>query len=127
ATIDGESSFVVGGRSPLPPSFDRFPTALLPTFSVQLEPRDRYRVELAADAIFAMQQTTSTPLAPFLVRDPSEVRGALLVVGTASTAEALNAPVSTDGFRLRDIDGRVWDEYRPTESFGAMQAFERGG
>jgi hypothetical protein len=127
ATIDGGSSLVVGGRNPLPPSFDRFPSALLPTFSVLLEPRDRYRVELAATTIHAMQETTARPLAPFVVRDAAEVRGALLAIGTSGLAEALDAPLATDGFRLRDGDGRVWDEYRPTESYGAMQAFERNG
>jgi hypothetical protein len=127
ATIDGGSSLIVGGRNPLPPSFDRFPSSLLPTFSVLLEPRDRYRVELAATTINAMQETTRSPLAPFVVRDANEVRGALLAVGTTGLAEALDAPLATDGFRLRDLDGRVWDEYRPTESYGAMQAFERNG
>ena len=127
ATIDGGSSLVIGGRNPLPPSFDRFPSTLLPTFSVLLEPRDRYRVELAATTIHAMQETTSSPLAPFVVRDANEVRGALLAVGTTGLAEALDAPLATDGFRLRDLDGRVWDEYRPTESYGAMQAYERNG
>jgi hypothetical protein len=127
ATIDGGSSLIVGGRNPLPPSFDRFPSALLPTFSVLLEPRDRYRVELAATTINAMQETTTSPLAPFVVRDANEVRGALLAVGTTGMAEALDAPLATDGFRLRDLDGRVWDEYRPTESYGAMQAYERNG
>jgi hypothetical protein len=127
ATIDGGSALVVGGRNPLPPSFDRFPSTLLPTFSVLLEPRDRYRVELAATTIHAMQETTTRPLAPFVVRDAAEVRGALLAIGTTGLAEALDAPLASDGFRLRDGDGRVWDEYRPTESYGAMQAFERDG
>jgi hypothetical protein len=127
ATIDGGSSLIIGGRNPLPPSFDRFPSALLPTFSVLLEPRDRYRVELAATTINAMQETTAWPLAPFVVRDADEIRGALLAVGTTGLAEALDAPLATDGFRLRDIDGRVWDEYRPTESYGAMQAYLRNG
>ena len=127
ATIDGGSSLVIGGRNPLPPSFDRFPSAMLPTFSVLLEPRDRYRVELAATTINAMQETTTYPLAPFVVRDAGEIRGSLLAVGTTGLAEALDAPLSSDGFRLRDTDGRVWDEYRPTESYGAMQAYERGG
>lgn len=127
ATIDGGSALVIGGRNPLPPSFDRFPSSLLPTFSVLLEPRDRYRVELAATTIHAMQETTTSPLAPFVVRDAAEVRGALLAVGTTGLAEALDAPLATDGFRLRDTDGRVWDEYRPTDSYGAMQAYQRDG
>lgn len=127
ATIDGESALLLGGESPIAPSFDRFPSALLPTFSVLLEPRDRFRVELAADVIHAMQHTTTTPLAPFLVRDQAEIRGALLAVGTSNTAEVLGAPLATDGFRLRDQAGQVWDEYRPTESYGAMQAWVQNG
>lgn len=126
ATVDGESAILLGDRSPMPPSFDRFPSALVPAFSVLLEPRDRFRVELAATMIHAMQGTTTTPLEPFVVRDAAELRGAVLAVGTTNTAELLDAPLGTDGFRLRDATGRVWDEYRPTESFGAMQAFARG-
>lgn len=127
ATIDGTSGFVTEQRMALPPSFDRFPSALLPTFSVLLEPRDRYRVELAATVIGAMQQTTVTPLAPFVVRDDNEIRGALLAVGTTPLAERLDAPVSTDGFRLRDVNGRTWDEYRPDAPYAAMQAFRWDG
>ncbi len=127
ATIDGASAFITESRLTVPPSFDRFPAAMLPTFSVMLEPRDRYRVELAAGVIGAMQRTTVTPLAPFVVRDAGEARGALLAVGTTPLAEALDAPVSSDGFRLRDIEGRVWDEYRPSESYAAMQAYRHQG
>ena len=126
-TVDGESAFLTEASLPMAPSFDRFPAAMLPTFSVLLEPRDRFRVELAATTIAALQRTTVTPLAPFLVRDAGELRGAVLAVGTGGTAAALDAPVSTDGFRLRDTRGQVWDEYRPTESYAAIQAFERGG
>jgi hypothetical protein len=127
ATVHGESSLLLGDRLPMPPSFDRFPAALVPAFSVLLEPRDRYRVELAATMVHAMQGTTTTPLEPFVVRDVAEIRGALLAVGTPTTAEQLEAPLSTDGFRLRDVNGRVWDEFRPTDSYGAMQAYERQG
>jgi hypothetical protein len=84
-------------------------------------------VELAATMVHAMQGTTATALQPFLVRDPTELRGAVLAVGTSNTAEQLAAPLSTDGFRLRDVTGRVWDEYRPSESYGAMQAFAQDG
>lgn len=127
ASIDGTSAFITETRLAVPPSFDRFPATLLPTFSVLLEPRDRYRVDLAARVIGAMQATTVTPLAPFVVRDPGEARGALLAVGTGALAEALDAPLSSDGFRLRDVDGRVWDEYRGTEPYGAMQAYHHNG
>lgn len=127
ATIDTTSTFVLAPTPPLVPSFDRFPAALVPGFSVLLEPRDRFRVELAATAIGAMQATTQTPLVPYLVRDLAEVRGSLLAVGTGTMAQALDAPVSTDGFRLRDLTGRVWDEYAPTASYGAMQAFVHEG
>ncbi|MGD9524066.1 MAG: cellulose biosynthesis cyclic di-GMP-binding regulatory protein BcsB [Gemmatimonadales bacterium] len=127
ATVLGESAFVLGGGEPFPPSYERFPAALVPEFSVLLEPRDRFRVELAATMIEAMQRTTATPMAPVLLRDAAEARGALLAVGTASLADRLGAPLATDGFRLRDTDGRVWDEYVPSQSYGAMQAFQADG
>lgn len=127
ASLDDRSAFIVGGGASLPPSFDRFPAAMVPAFSVLLEPRDRFRVELAARAVTAMQQTTTTPLAPFVVRDRDEARGALLAIGTDPLAVALDAPLSGEGFRLRDREGRTWDEYAPTESFAAMQAFRRDG
>lgn len=127
ATVLGESAFVLGGGEPFPPSFERFPSALVPEFSVLLEPRDRFRVELAATMIEAMQRTTATPMAPVLLRDAAEARGALLAVGTANLADQLDAPLATDGFRLRDTDGRVWDEYLPSQSYGAMQAFRAEG
>lgn len=127
ATLDDRSSFLLTDGSTLAPSFDRFPSALVPAFSVLMEPRDRFRVELATRAIGAMQQTTVTPLSPFVVRDLAEVRGALLAIGTGTLATALDAPLSGDGFRMRDTQGRVWDEYAPTESFAAMQAFTRDG
>lgn len=127
ATIFGESAFVLGHTDRFAPSFDRFPSALVPTFSVVLEPRDRFRVELAADLIGAMQQTTRQPLAPFVVRDAAEARGAVLAVGTPALAEQLDAPVASDGFRLRDLEGRVWDEYRTSDPFAVMQAYQAGG
>lgn len=127
ATLDDRSTFLMTDGSTLPASFDRFPSALVPAFSVLMEPRDRFRVELAAHTIGAMQQTTVTPLAPFVVRDFAEVRGALLAIGTGTTATALDAPLSGEGFRMRDAQGRVWDEYAPTESFAAMQAFTKDG
>lgn len=127
ATIDDRSTFVLTGDMPLAPSFDRFPAAFVPAFSVLMEPRDRFRVELAARAVGAMQQTTTTPLAPFVVRDRAEVRGALLAIGNSTLAAALDAPIAGDGFRLRDLQGRVWDEYAPTESFAAMQAYTAEG
>src|SRR5690606_12425471 len=101
---------------------ERFPAALVPEFSVLLEPRDRFRVELAATMIEAMQRTTATPMAPVLLRDAAEARGALLAVGTASLADRLGAPRATDGFRLRDTDGRVLYRYLPPQSHGPMQA-----
>ncbi len=127
ATVDARSAFVLGDAGSLPPSFDRFPAAMVPAFSVLLEPRDRFRVELAARTIGAMQQTTTTPLAPFVVRDRADARGALLAIGTGPLAEALGAPLSGDGFQLRDLEGRIWDAYAPTASFAAMQAFREGG
>lgn len=127
ASLDDHSTFLVTDGSTLAPSFDRFPSALVPAFSVLMEPRDRFRVELATRAIGAMQQTTVTPLSPFVVRDFAEVRGALLAIGTGTMATALNAPLSGDGFRMRDTQGRIWDEYAPTESFAAMQAFTNNG
>ncbi|MDZ4259769.1 MAG: cellulose biosynthesis cyclic di-GMP-binding regulatory protein BcsB [Gemmatimonadales bacterium] len=127
ATIDDRSTFVLTGEMPLPPSFDRFPAAFVPAFSVLMEPRDRFRVELAARAVGAMQQTTTTALAPFVVRDRAEVRGSLLAIGNSTLATELDAPIAGDGFRLRDLQGRVWDEYAPTESFAAMQAYSADG
>ncbi len=127
ATLDDRSTFLLTDGSTLAPSFDRFPSALVPAFSVLMEPRDRYRVELAARTIGAMQETTVMPLAPFVVRDLAEVRGALLAIGTGTMATALDAPLSGDGFRMRDTQGRVWDEYAPTESFAAMQSFTNDG
>ena len=124
-TLDDRSTFLLTDGSTLAPSFDRFPSAFVPAFSVLLEPRDRFRVELAARAIGAMQQTTVTPLSPFVVRDLAEVRGGLLAIGTGALATALDAPLSGEGFRLRDMQGRVWDEYAPTASFAAMQSFTR--
>jgi hypothetical protein len=127
ATLDDRSTFLLTNGSALAPSFDRFPSAFVPAFSVLMEPRDRFRVDLAARAIGAMQQTTVTPLAPFVVRDLAEVRGALLAIGTGGMATALDAPLSGDGFRMRDTQGRVWDEFAPTQSFASMQSFTHDG
>lgn len=127
ATIDAGSAFVIDGTNRLPPGFARFPSAFLPGFSVLLEPRDRYRVELAATVIGAMQQTTRTPLAPALARDRAGATGPLLAVGTSSLADALEAPVHADGFRLRDRKGRIWDEFTPATSYAAMQGWQKGG
>ncbi|MEO5825004.1 MAG: hypothetical protein ABIR59_03890 [Gemmatimonadales bacterium] len=127
ATIDAASAFVIDGINRLPPGFARFPSAFLPGFSVLLEPRDRYRVELAATVIGAMQQTTRTPLAPALARDRAGAIGPLLAVGTSSLADELEAPVHADGFRLRDRKGRIWDEFTPGTSYAAMQGWQKGG
>ncbi|MEO5798566.1 MAG: hypothetical protein ABIZ70_00320 [Gemmatimonadales bacterium] len=127
ATIDNGSSFVTNGHSNIAPGFGRFPASFVPAFSVLLEPRDRFRVELASQIIGAMQQTTHTPLAPGLARDFAAATGPLLAVGTTGLANALDAPVHTDGFRLRDRAGKVWDEFTPTAPYAAMQGFERNG
>ena len=127
ATIDAASAFVIDGTDQLAPGFARFPSTFVPTFSVLLEPRDRYRVELAAIVIGAMQQTTRTPLTPALARDRAAATGSILAVGTSSLADALDAPVHSAGFRLRDRSGRVWDEFTPDAPYAAMQAYERNG
>ena len=127
ATVDASSAFVVDDDNRIAPGFGRFPSAFTPAFSVLLEPRDRFRVELAATVIGAMQQTTRTPLAPALARDRAAATGPLLAVGTASLADELDAPVHADGFRLRDRTGKVWDEFTPGTPYAAMQGWQRGG
>jgi|CXWL01.1.fsa_nt_gi hypothetical protein len=127
ATIDESSALVTEHGAPLAPGFGRFPSAFVPSFSVLLEPRDRYRVELAATTIGAMQQTTHTPLAPALARDAKEAVGPLLAVGTSNLADLLVAPIHSGGFRLRDKDGRVWDEFTPDAPYAAMQGWSGGG
>lgn len=127
ATIDNSSAFVTNGRNRIAPGFGRFPTSFVPAFSVLLEPRDRFRVELASQIIGAMQQTTRTPLAPGVARDLAAATGPLLAVGTTGLANALDAPVHSEGFRLRDRAGKVWDEFAPTAPFATMQGFERNG
>lgn len=127
ATIDDASAFVTEGQPGLPPGFGRFPAAYVPAFSVLLEPRDRFRVELASQVIHAMQQTTRTPLAPALARDAASATGPLLAVGGTGLADRLQAPVHGDGFKLRDRDGKVWDDFAPSAPYAAMQGWERGG
>jgi hypothetical protein len=127
ATIDDASAFVTDQSTPLPPGFGRFPSSFVPAFSVLLEPRDRFRVELATQLIGAMQQTTHTPLAPALARDRAAATGPLLAIGTTPLAEALNAPLQSEGVRLRDRSGTVWDEFSPDTSYGAMQAWHADG
>lgn len=127
ATIDNGSAFVTNGNTAMPPGFDRFPQAFVPAFSVLLDPVDRYRVELATTVIGAMQQTTRTPLAPALARDRASATGPLLAIGTGSLAEALDAPLRSDGVRLRDADGKVWDEFAPDAPYGAMQGWVHDG
>ncbi|MBK6494305.1 MAG: cellulose biosynthesis cyclic di-GMP-binding regulatory protein BcsB [Gemmatimonadales bacterium] len=127
ATIDEASAFVTERGAPLAPGFARFPSSFVPAFSVLLEPRDRFRVELAAATIGAMQQTTHTPLAPALARDAKEAVGPLLAVGTSNLADVLVAPIHSGGFRLRDKDGRLWDEFTPDAPYAAMQGWSAGG
>lgn len=127
ATIDNTSAFVTNGRSNVAPGFGRFPASFVPAFSVLLEPRDRFRVDLASQVIGAMQQTTRTPLVPGLARDFAAATGPLLAVGTTGLANALDAPVHTEGFRLRDRAGKVWDEFTPATPYATMQGWERNG
>jgi hypothetical protein len=126
-TIDNSSAFVTSSGTTLPPGFARMPQSFVPAFSVLLDPLDRFRVELAATVIGAMQQTTRTPLAPALARDRAAATGPLLAVGSASLAEALDAPLKSAGVRLRDRSGKVWDEFAPDAPYGAMQGWQRGG
>jgi hypothetical protein len=127
ATIDEASAFVTDLGAPVAPGFDRFPSAFVPAFSVLLEPRDRFRVELAAMTIGAMQQTTRTPLAPAVARDADEATGPLLAIGTSGLADALTAPIHSSGFRLRDREGKVWDEFTPGAPYATMQGWNAGG
>lgn len=127
ATIDNGSAFVTNGATAMPPGFARFPQAFVPAFSVLLEPVDRFRIELASSVIGAMQQTTRAPLAPALARDRASATGPLLAIGTGSLAEALDAPLRSDGVRLRDLNGKVWDEFAPDAPYGAMQGWVRNG
>jgi hypothetical protein len=118
---------VTNGTTAMAPGFGRFPQSFLPSFSVLLDPLDRFRVELASTVIGAMQATTRTPLAPALAPDLAGATGPLLAIGTGSLAEALNAPLRSDGVRLRDLDGKVWDEFAPDAPYGAMQGWVRNG
>ncbi len=127
ATIDNGSAFVTNGATAMPPGFSRFPQAFVPAFSVLLEPVDRFRVELATTVIGAMQQTTRAPLAPAIARDRVSATGPLLAIGTGGLAEALGAPLRSDGVRLRDLNGKVWDEFAPDAPYGAMQGWTRNG
>jgi hypothetical protein len=127
ATVDNTSGFVTDGNANLPPGFGRFPASFVPSFSVLLEPRDRFRVELATQVIGAMQQTTRTPLAPGLARDLASAVGPMLAIGTTGLANTLDAPVHSEGFRLRDRDGKVWDEFEPSAPYAVMQGWERNG
>ncbi len=127
ATIDNASAFVTNGTTAMAPGFGRFPQAFVPSFSVLLDPLDRFRVELAASVVGAMQQTTRTPLAPALARDLAAATGPLLAIGTSALAEALSAPLRSDGVRLRDLNGKVWDEFAPDAPYGAMQGWVRNG
>jgi hypothetical protein len=127
ATIDNASAFVTNGTTAMAPGFGRFPQSFVPSFSVLLDPLDRFRVELASTVIGAMQATTRTPLAPALARDLPSATGPLLAIGTGSLAEALDAPLRSDGVRLRDLNGKVWDEFAPDASYGAMQGWVRHG
>ncbi len=127
ATIDPQSAFLVDDGAVGTPGFDRFPSSLLPSFSVLLEPRDRYRVELATTLVGALQTTTSTPLAPALARDRAEATGPLVAVGGAGLADHLNAPVHSEAFRLRDRDGKVWDEFTPGTPYATMQGWYAQG
>ena len=127
ATIDNGSAFVTNGATTMAPGFARFPQAFVPAFSVLLEPVDRFRLELATTVIGAMQQTTRAPLAPALARDRASATGPLLAIGTGSLAEALDAPLRSEGVRLRDMNGKVWDEFAPDAPYGAMQGWVRNG
>jgi hypothetical protein len=127
ATIDERSTLVTDRGTPIAPGFNRFPSAFVPAFSVLLEPRDRFRVELAATTIGAMQQTTRTPLAPALARDAAAAVGPLLAIGTSNLADVLTAPIHSAGFRLRDKDGRIWDEFTPDASYATMQGWTADG
>ncbi|MGH7594590.1 MAG: hypothetical protein ACRELE_12175, partial [Gemmatimonadales bacterium] len=40
---------------------------------------------------------------------------------------ALDAPLQSDGVRLRDRAGKVWDEFTPDAPYGAMQGWQRQG
>lgn len=127
ATIDALSSLVTERGKAVGPGFGRFPGMFVPAVSVLLEPRDRYRVELAATLLGSLQATTQTTLAPALARDRGEATGSLLAIGGSGLADFLAAPVHSDSFRLRDRDGRVWDEFTPATPFAAMQGWEEGG
>ncbi|MEP6784054.1 MAG: hypothetical protein ABI983_10310, partial [Acidobacteriota bacterium] len=127
ATIDNGSAFVTNGATAMPPGFARFPQAFVPAFSVLLEPVDRFRVELATTVVGAMQQTTRAPLAPALARDRASATGSLLAIGTGPLAEWLDAPLRSDGVRLRDLNGKVWDEFAPDAPYGAMQGWVHNG
>lgn len=127
ATIDAASAFVTGPGDVVAPGFARFPAAFVPAFSVLLDPVDRFRVDLAAQVVGAMQQTTRTPLAPAVARDRASATGPLLAIGTSPLAGSLGAPLHSDGFTLRDRTGKAWDDFAPTTPYAAMQGFVHEG
>ena len=124
ATLD-PGSYLVLGRGELLSGLDAFPQALLPQFWVYLEPLDRFKLQLAARLVQALQETTRTPLRPEVASDPHP--RPLLALGGPGLPQTLKAPLRTPGFRLVDGAGTLWLEVNPGAPYAALQAFASEG
>lgn len=86
---------------------------------------DRFKLQLAARLVQALQETTRTPLRPEVASDPHP--RPLLALGGPGLPQTLKAPLRTPGFRLVDGAGTLWLEVNPGAPYAALQAFASEG
>lgn len=114
ATLD-PGSYLVLGRGELLSGLDAFPQALLPQFWVYLEPLDRFKLQLAARLVQALQETTRTPYAPRW--PPTPTRGPSSPSGARASPRPLRllcAPPASAWWTAREPSGWRSTPARPT-------------
>ncbi len=128
--LDPASYLEVKRGQKLPPGFERFPQALLPTFEVSFDKLTPTTLQSAVQLVTALQRLTHTPLHPRVVPWEQALRDRQPLLAVAldpARAEALNPPLEPKPFRLLDSEGNELLRLGIETRFVILEAFTAGG
>lgn len=122
--IQGTSTISVTSSAIVPPSFDRYPQVLLPTFDLVLENTDQTVLTAAARALVAWQHLSPRLLSPRVVwlngYVPSNVP-AVVVASDPKKLKDFDTFLDPDTFRLHEVG--LTEDLVTARPFAVMQTF----
>ncbi len=113
------------GKS-LPPGFDRFPQALLSSFTVACDDLTAESLQEAAGLVASLQRLSRVPLEPSYSPLEEAMKGELPVIAVVDNplkVEPLSPPLLPSPFRLIDPYGNIVMELNQHTRFAVLEAF----